>query len=256
MSYNDKHNDANGENNNDGDSHNRSWNCGVEGPTDDAAINALRARQQRNFLATLLLSQGVPMISHGDELGRTQSGNNNGYCQDNDAHLGGLGRRGRGPAGVHRMVAALRAAAPGVPPPPVLHRPAGPPARHRTDCRTSRGSTPDGSEMTDEDWDSGFGKSVAVFLNGQGIPGLDPRGQRVTDDSFVLCFNAHHEPIEFTLPPKEFGAQWQVVIDTANPTNEHGDVILAAAATGPVQARALVVLQEVGEPKAVDRGKP
>ena len=104
--------------------------------------------------------------------------------------------------------------------------------------------------MTEEDWDSGFGRSVAVYLNGQGIPGLDQRGQRVIDDSFVVCFNAHHEPIQFTLPPKEFGAQWQVVIDTANPANEHGDIVLAAAATGPVQARALVVLQEVGEPKA------
>ncbi|HEY5842312.1 MAG TPA: glycogen debranching enzyme, partial [Mycobacterium sp.] len=108
--------------------------------------------------------------------------------------------------------------------------------------------SPDGSEMTEEDWDSGFGKSVAVYLNGQGIPGLDQRGHRVTGDSFVVCFNAHHEPIPFTLPPKEFGAQWQVVIDSANPANGHGDTPLAAAGTVPVEARALVVLQEVGEP--------
>ena len=255
VSYNDKHNDANGENNNDGDSHNRSWNCGIEGPTDDAAINALRARQQRNFLATLLLSQGVPMISHGDELGRTQSGNNNGYCQDNTLTWVDWADTDADLLAFASKVAALRAEH------PVFRRRrffTGRPVRQRdtTGLPDISWLSPDGSEMTEEDWDSGFGKSVAVYLNGQGIPGLDQRGHRVTGDSFVVCFNAHHEPIQFTLPPKEFGAQWQVVIDTANPTNEHGDVILAAAATGPVQARALVVLQEVGEPKAVDRGKP
>ncbi len=248
VSYNDKHNDANGEGNNDGESHNRSWNCGAEGPTDDATVNDLRSRQQRNFLATLLLSQGVPMLSHGDELGRTQDGNNNGYCQDNpltwvdwsgiDADL--LAFAGR--------VAALRTGH------PVFRR-----RRFFTGRPVRRlGSTglpdiswlrPDGSEMTEEDWDSGFGKSVAVFLNGQGIPGLDQRGQRVTGDSFVVCFNAHHEPIQFTLPPREFGAQWQVVIDTAHPADDPGGHdVLAAAATAPVAARALVVLQEVGEP--------
>ncbi len=255
VSYNDKHNDANGENNNDGDSHNRSWNCGIEGPTDDAAINALRARQQRNFLATLLLSQGVPMISHGDELGRTQSGNNNGYCQDNTLTWVDWADTDADLLAFASKVAALRAEH------PVFRRRrffTGRPVRQRdtTGLPDISWLSPDGSEMTEEDWDSGFGKSVAVYLNGQGIPGLDQRGHRVTGDSFVVCFNAHHEPIQFTLPPKEFGAQWQVVIDTANPANEHGDVILAAAATGPVQARALVVLQEVGEPKAVDRGKP
>ena len=227
VSYNDKHNEANGEGNNDGGSHNRLWNCGAEGPTDDATVNDLRSRQQRNFLATLLLSQGVPMLSHGDELGRTQDGNNNGYCQDNpltwvdwsgiDADL--LAFAGR--------VAALRTGH------PVFRR-----RRFFTGRPVRRlGSTglpdiswlrPDGSEMTEEDWDSGFGKSVAVFLNGQGIPGLDQRGQRVTGDSFVVCFNAHHEPIQFTLPPREFGAQWQVVIDTAHPADDPGGAVAQA----------------------------
>ena len=131
VSYNDKHNDANGEENRDGESHNRSWNCGVEGPTDDQAVLALRARQRRNFLATLMLSQGVPMISHGDELGRTQGGNNNAYCQDNEISLDRLGRRRRDAAGVHPQADRVPPPASGVPAPPVLHRPAGDRPRRR-----------------------------------------------------------------------------------------------------------------------------
>ncbi len=246
VSYNDKHNDANGENNNDGESHNRSWNCGVEGPTDDAAINALRARQQRNFLATLLLSQGVPMLSHGDELGRTQAGNNNGYCQDNSLTWVDWADTDADLLAFVGKVAALRAEH------PVFRRRrffTGRPVRQRdtTGLPDISWLRPDGSEMTEEDWDSGFGKSVAVYLNGQGIPGLDQRGQRVTGDSFVVCFNGHHEAIQFTLPPKEFGAHWRVVIDSANPDNGHGEETLDAAAAVPLEARALVVLQSAGE---------
>ncbi len=213
VSYNEKHNEANGEDNNDGESHNRSWNCGAEGPTDAADVNALRNRQQRNFLTTLLLSQGVPMICHGDELGRTQGGNNNGYCQDNELTWIDWDAADTGLLEFTRLVSALRAAH------PVFRRRrffSGKPLGRRGQDGLADISwfTPEGTEMTEEDWGAGFAKSVTVFLNGHGIPGLDPRGRRMVDDSFLLCFNAHQEPIEFTVPPKQFGALWQVVVCT------------------------------------------
>jgi isoamylase len=246
VSYNEKHNEANGEDNNDGESNNQSWNCGAEGPTDDPGINELRSRQQRNFLATTLLSQGVPMISHGDEIGRTQNGNNNGYCQDNEITWVHWDQADADLLEFAQAVSTLRAAH------PVFRRRRffqGTPVRRRgtegqPDISWFR---PDGSEMSDEDWDSGFGKSVAVYLNGLGIPDLDARGQRVTDDSFFLCFNAHHEDIEFTLPPKEFGQTWVPVIDTAAITvPENPEPTLAGDAVR-VAARAMVVLQADGD---------
>jgi glycogen operon protein len=244
VSYNEKHNEANGEDNNDGESHNRSWNCGAEGPTDDPEINALRSQQQRNFLTTLLLSQGVPMICHGDELGRTQGGNNNGYCQDNEITWVNWDEADTELMEFAQKVSALRAEH------PIFRRRRffnGRPVRQRGSAGVPDISwfRPDGSEMNDEDWDSGFGKSVAVYLNGQGIPDLDPRGQRVTDDSFVICFNAHHEPIEFTVPPEEFGAAWQPVIDTAAEPGAVDADPVAATQTLKVGARAIVVLQAV-----------
>ncbi len=247
VSYNEKHNEANGEDNNDGESNNQSWNCGVEGPTDDPEINALRGRQQRNFLATTLLSQGVPMICHGDELGRTQGGNNNGFCQDNEITWVHWDKADADLVEFTRSVSALRAAH------PVFRRRrffTGLPVRRRgaegqLDISWFR---PDGSEMTDDDWDSGFGKSVAVYLNGLGIPDLDARGQRVTDDSFFLCFNAHHEPIEFTLPPQEFGRAWTPVVDSAVETTNVEDPQSTPAGNAiQVAARAMVVLQADGE---------
>src|ERR1700734_3709007 len=242
VSYNEKHNEANGEDNNDGESNNQSWNCGVEGPTDDPEINPLRAHQQRNFLATTLLSQGVPMISHGDELGRTQNGNNNGFCQDNELTWVHWDKADTKLLEFTRSVSALRAAH------PLLDRRRffkGVPVRRRgavgqPDISWFR---PDGSEMSDEDWDSGFGKSVAVYLNGLGIPDHDARGQRVTDDSFFLCFNAHHEPIEFRLPPGEFGRTWLPVVDTAEATNPVDRQPIPAGDTVQLAARATVVLQ-------------
>ena len=251
VSYNEKHNEANEEGNNDGESNNQSWNCGVEGPTDDPEVNALRARQQRNFLATTLLSQGVPMISHGDELGRTQGGNNNGFCQDNEITWVHWDKADTELLEFTRSVSALRAAH------PVFRRRrffTGLPVRRKSadgqlDISWFR---PDGSEMTDDDWGSGFGKSVAVYLNGLGIPDLDARGQRVTDDSFFLCFNAHHEPIEFTLPPGEFGRAWVPVVDTSgetvdSATNQEGEEPISAGDAVRVAARATVVLQAAGE---------
>ena len=239
MSYNEKHNQANGEDNNDGESHNRSWNCGVEGPTDDPDVNALRARQQRNFLATTILSQGVPMICHGDELGRTQNGNNNGFCQDSELTWIHWDDADTDLIEFTSSVAAIRAAH------PVFRRRrffTGAPVRRRGSAGIPDISwfRPDGTEMSDDDWDAGFGKSVAVYLNGLGIPGTDARGQRITDDSFVLCFNAHHEPIDFVLPPDEFGEGWISVLDTAGA--EHPEPV-GAGATVTIDARSVVLLQ-------------
>jgi len=247
VSYNEKHNEANGEGNNDGESNNQSWNCGVEGPTDDPEVNALRARQQRNFLATTLLSQGVPMISHGDELGRTQNGNNNGFCQDNEITWTHWDKADTELLEFTRSVSALRTAH------PVFRRRRffkGVPVRRRGAVGQPDISwfQPDGSEMTDDDWDSGFGKSVAVYLNGLGVPDLDARGQRVTDDSFFLCFNAHHESIEFTLPPEEFGRAWAPVVDTsASTANSEDQESIRAGSAVLVAARTVLVLQADGE---------
>ncbi|AFM19761.1 isoamylase [Mycolicibacterium chubuense NBB4] len=239
VSYNEKHNEANGEDNNDGESHNRSWNCGVEGPTDDPEVNALRGRQQRNFLATLLLSQGVPMICHGDELGRTQGGNNNGYCQDNEITWIDWSKTDTDLLEFARTVSQLRADH------PVFRRrrffsgePLG--RRGQAGLPDITWFTPDGTEMTGEDWGSGFAKSLMVFLNGHGIPDMDTRGQRVIDDSFLLCFNAHYEPIDFTLPAKEFAESWTRIVDTAS---EPAPETHAAGATVTVGARAMVVLR-------------
>jgi glycogen operon protein len=242
VSYNDKHNEANKEDNRDGESHNRSWNCGVEGPTDDKEIATLRAKQQRNFLTTLLLSQGVPMISHGDELGRTQQGNNNVYCQDNALSWIDWAQADTDLVEFTRAVSALRTAH------PVFRRRrffSGKPVGRRGDggMPDITWLAPDGTEMTEEDWDSGFAKSIAVYLNGQGIADPDVRGQRVTDDSFVLCFNAHYEPIEFTLPPKEFGAAWVPVIYTADTAVADEAKPVTAGAKVAIDARAVMVLQ-------------
>ncbi|MEZ0339434.1 glycogen debranching protein GlgX [Mycobacterium sp. pV006] len=242
VSYNEKHNEANGEDNNDGESHNRSWNCGVEGPTDDPEVNALRARQQRNFLATLLLSQGVPMLCHGDELGRTQGGNNNGYCQDNEITWMDWDAADTDLLEFARTVSQLRAAH------PVFRRRrffSGKPLGRRGNAGLPDIAwfTPEGTEMTGDDWGTAYAKSVGVFLNGHGIPDMDARGQRVIDDSFLMFFNAHYEPIEFTLPDTEFGRAWKPVLCTASepdPETEH-----AAASPVTVDARATLVLRAV-----------
>ncbi|HVQ49366.1 MAG TPA: glycogen debranching protein GlgX [Mycobacterium sp.] len=241
VSYNDKHNEANKEDNRDGESHNRSWNCGVEGETDDPEINALRAQQQRNFLVTLLLSQGVPMISHGDELGRTQQGNNNVYCQDSQLSWIDWAQADTDLIEFTRSVSALRAAH------PVFRRRrffSGKAVGRRGDggMPDITWFAPDGTEMTEEDWESGFAKSVAVYLNGHGIPDLDERGQRVSDDSFLLWFNAHHEPIDFALPAAEFGTAWVPVIYTAAETDEGAEAHDAGGKV-TVAARAVMVLR-------------
>jgi isoamylase len=244
VSYNEKHNEANGEDNQDGESTNRSWNCGVEGASDDPEINALRAQQQRNFIATLLLSQGVPMICHGDELGRSQGGNNNGFCQDDEITWIDWANADAELQSFTERVSALRAAH------PIFRRRRffdGLPVRRRGSEGVPDISwfTPDGSEMSEEDWDSGFGKSVAMFLNGRGISGLDSRGQRITDDSFILIFNAHYEQLDFTLPAAEYGTRWQVVLATLEAAAGDGDKPVEACAIVPVGGRSLLVLMAV-----------
>jgi glycogen operon protein len=214
VSYNEKHNEANGEDNADGESHNRSWNCGVEGPTRDRSVLRLRARQRRNFLTTLMVSQGVPMISHGDELGRTQLGNNNGYCQDNEltwidwdlsaenqSHLKFTQRLVQ----LRKDNATLRRRR--------FFRGA---ASHggESDLGDIAWFTPDGAHMTDENWSHAFARSLMVFLNGDRIVEPDARGQRIVDDSLLVLSNADVNPLEFVLPPEGYGTTWSVVLDT------------------------------------------
>jgi isoamylase len=239
VSYSDKHNEANGEDNRDGEGHNRSWNHGHEGPTDDPDINALRARQQRNFLATLLLSQGVPMLLAGDEIGRTQQGNNNAYCQDNevswidwtDADLDLL-------YFTVSLLAFRRAH-------PVFRRRRWFQGRplHGKEVRDIAWFTPGGQEMSDDDWNVGFAKSLMVYLNGAAIPSVGPKGEPIVDDTFLLCFNAHYEPMTFTLPDGRFGHRWHRVIDTADPDLREAIAPLASGSDLRVVDRSVVVLQ-------------
>lgn len=217
MSYNEKHNEANGEDNRDGENHNRSWNCGVEGPTDDPDINELRCQQMRNFWATLMVSQGTPMISHGDEIGRTQLGNNNVYCQDSKLSWmdWSLVEKNADQLAFARKVTTLRKKH------PVFRRRRflkGKPVRSGAETHDIAWLTPSGQEMTAQDWDNDFGKSIAVFLNGRALPEPNRRGERVVDDSFLLCFNAHDEDVIFVMPSKDYAEEWTVELDTTHPT--------------------------------------
>ncbi|MBU2665414.1 glycogen debranching protein GlgX [Actinoplanes bogorensis] len=239
VSYNEKHNDANGEGNRDGESHNRSWNCGVEGPTDDPDIVALRERQKRNFLATLLLSQGVPMIAHGDELGRTQNGNNNVYCQDNDISWVDWddARNQDVLTGFTRRLNELRAKHP-------IFR------RRRFFTGDTVDGVPDiawlrrdGQPMTEADWNTRSGMTMTVFLNGHGIPERDALGEPITDDSFLLLFNPLGDAVQFTLPDKNFGRTWEVVVNTADPLLATRRKTAKAASQIDVTGHTLVVLR-------------
>ncbi|MHA7268314.1 glycogen debranching protein GlgX [Arthrobacter sp. HLT1-20] len=241
VSYNSKHNEANGEDNRDGESHNRSWNFGVEGPTDDAGIVALRARQQRNFLTTLLLSQGVPMILHGDELGRTQNGNNNAYAQDSPLTWINWEAADTALVDFVSRLGRLRAAH------PVFRR-----RRFFSGRPVERGDDaglpdivwlrPDSAAMTGDDWDNAFGHSIGVFLNGDGIPDCDARGRAVVDDSFLMLFNASAAGVDFTLPSAEYAQRWVVEVHTDGVPDSQltaGDVV-------PVASRAALILRGLG----------
>jgi len=246
VSYNDKHNEANGEDGRDGADDNRSWNCGVEGPTDDPEITALRECQRRNLLATLLLSQGVPMILHGDEMGRTQGGNNNAYCQDNEISWVDWSQAATDDSLV-QFTGALTAFRKRH---PVFRRRRffeGKPIRKNDELRDIAWFTPSGEEMKEQNWDDGFGKSIVVFLNGNAIADRDKRGERVVDDSFLMAFNAHYEDIEMTVPDEDYGSGWGLVVDSCAGTVDAtplGDVI-PAGGTIPLAARSIVVLQRV-----------
>ncbi|NJP43541.1 glycogen debranching protein GlgX [Actinacidiphila epipremni] len=246
VSYNDKHNEANGEDNRDGEAHNRSWNCGAEGDTDDPAVLELRARQQRNFLTTLLISQGVPMIGHGDEFGRTQHGNNNVYCQDGElswTHWD-LDAGQRELLDFTRSLIALRRDH------PVFRR-----------RRFLRGDTagpgpgdavwftPGGRVMADGDWHRADAHAVALFLGGDAISEPDPRGGRITDDSFYVMLNSHYEPVEFTLPARPYGDTWRIAVDTAAGAEARDETEFKAGATLTVPSRATLVLTTPRRPR-------
>jgi isoamylase len=244
VSYNEKHNEANGEDNRDGENHNRSWNMGAEGPTDDPDILALRARQTRNFLATLFLSQGVPMLLGGDEIGRTQGGNNNGYCQDNEISWYDWEQTDDSLLAFARGLIQFRHHH------PVFRR------RRWFQGRSIHGGqvsdigwfTPGGEEMSEEDWRQGFAKSLGVFLNGAAIPTRNSRGERVTDDSFYVLFNVHSDPIDFMLPNGDWGKRWTVVLDTTEdgPPDDHRmDRVHDSLEILPVVPWSLVVLKRV-----------
>ncbi|KAB8287468.1 glycogen debranching protein [Bifidobacterium ramosum] len=247
VSYNEKHNEANGEGNRDGESNNRSWNCGVEGPTTIPDVVDLRERQMRNMFATLLVSQGIPMICGGDEVARTQQGNNNAYCQDNEISWTNwdLNDSQKDLFEFVSKLIHLRLEH------PVLHR-------RRFFSGREQGDAPDklpqvewfdhtGSIMDMEDWQNTHAFSVMIFLNGSNIPEMDYYGNQLVDNDFILIFNAHYEPIMFTLPDEKYGRKWQLIVDTHNPKGpelsyEAGFVITA-------QSRSFLLLKSAKDPR-------
>ncbi|MEQ9550376.1 MAG: glycogen debranching protein GlgX [Coleofasciculus sp. G3-WIS-01] len=241
VSYNEKHNDANGEENRDGESHNRSWNCGAEGETDDPEILQLRNKQRRNFLVTLMLSQGVPMLLGGDEIGRTQDGNNNAYCQDSEISWFDWDL----PEGNASLLNFTRQL--------IYFRRQHPIFRRRKWFlgRAIYGSSvkdiawfnPDGGDMTEDQWLAGYTKAIGIFLNGEEIAARGDEGERVMDDSFFLCFNAHYEMIEFTLPPGLQDREWLVVIDTDKPRFIEEEISYTEDKPISVTARSVMVLR-------------
>ena len=247
VSYNEKHNEANGEGNRDGESNNRSWNCGVEGPTNIPDVNDLRQRQMRNMFATLLFSQGIPMICGGDEVARTQQGNNNAYCQDNEIswtnwHLD------KGRKELLAFVSKL------------IHLRLDHPVLHRRRFFTGREPGDDsnmipqvewfdhtGSIMDMDDWQNTHAFSMMIYLNGSDIPEVDWYGNRMVDNDFILIFNAHYEPIMFTLPDERYGRKWQLVVDTHNP--DEPELSYEAGFMITAQSRSFLMLMSAKKPK-------
>jgi isoamylase len=239
VSYNSKHNEANGENNRDGTDNNRSWNCGVEGPTDDPAVNALRSQQSRNLIATLLLSQGIPMLLAGDGIGHTQQGNNNAYCQDNEISWLNWDNKDEALlAFLQRMIAIRKRH-------PVFRR------RNFFQGRPIKGAevkdilwvNPDGAEMTDQEWNEASARCMGVFFAGEALVEYTERGQSVKDGNFILLLNAHHEEIPFTLPAVAAERDWRVAIDTSW-DNFAKRALHSAANVYPLKARSLALLVE------------
>jgi glycogen operon protein len=238
VSYNDKHNEANGENNRDGSPDNRSWNCGVEGDTDEPAINELRGRQMRNLAATVLLSQGCPMLLGGDEIGRTQRGNNNAYCQDNEiSWLDWAHADSRMLAFVQRMIELRKTE-------PVLRR------RRFFSGQEIYGSGrkdiawfhPGGAEVRDEQWFDTGQRSLGMILNGDEIPDRDARGQRIRGDTLMVLLHAGGDAIEWSLP-QGWGPDWSVMLDTAAPDEAAGARLYRSGQPVPTPAHSLLVLR-------------
>ena len=241
VSYNEKHNEDNGENNNDGENYNRSWNCGAEGLTDNANVLALRNRQKRNFLTTLFLSQGVPMLLAGDEISRTQNGNNNAYCQDNEISWINWEKADNELLEFTKKLIHLY-------------------KKHNVFSRRDwfkgqpikgRGLTdiawfsPDGKKMTEENWRQDFAKCLAVYLDGQGIHSLDYDGKRIVDDNFYVIFNAHNEPVEYKLPTKRYSSNWIKILDTnINSAGDEGGEVYRANARITVEGFSVVLLKQ------------
>lgn len=240
VSYNEKHNEANGENNNDGEDHNRSWNCSVEGESDHPEVVALRSKQKRNFLTTLMLSQGVPMLVAGDEIGKTQRGNNNAYCQDNE--ISWLDWENADKELLHFSQKLLQ------------FRRKHPNFRRRLwfRGRPIKGAgvedvawfLPNAIEMSEENWNHDYAKSLAVFMNGKGIRTVDPKGQRTIDNSYYVMFNAHYEALDFTLPPVKYGQVWTKVLDTHDGFFEEKGPEFEPSFVIRVESRSVVLLEQ------------
>lgn len=246
VTYNNKHNEANLEDNRDGNDNNHSWNCGIEGETDDPEINTLRARQKRNLLATLLFSQGVPMLLAGDEMGRTQLGNNNAYCQDNEISWlsWDLKPQDKELLTFTKRVIALRKAHPLFRRSYFFH---GKPIRGG-EVKDIVWLNPDGVEMSQEDWNQAFSRCLGVYLAGDSLVETDGRGRRLHDDNLLLLINAHHENIAFMLPEFDGHQYWDVLLDTCDAVGQPKILRYQAGEGYPVGGRALVLLKQ-GEPK-------
>jgi glycogen operon protein len=239
VSYNEKHNEANGEDNKDGDENNRSWNCGAEGPTDDQQVNTLRVQQKRNFLTTLILSQGVPMLRAGDELGQSKNGNNNSYCQDNEISWINWANADNSLLNFTRRLIHWRRKH------PVFCRRRWFRGRliKEVDVKDIEWFSADGGEMTDDHWNTGFAKSLAIYLNGLDLGITGPKGEAVTDDNFYIIFNANEDAINYTLPPKKYGSKWIQVIDTQKDTLNEKGTEYKPGDTVTAEGRTVVVLQ-------------
>ncbi|MBI2236424.1 MAG: glycogen debranching protein GlgX [Magnetospirillum sp.] len=241
VAYDRKHNDANAEGNRDGTDANYSWNCGIEGPTEQPLVNALRRRQMRNMLATMMLSQGVPMLLAGDELGRSQGGNNNAYCQDNEISWIDWNTIDEETLEFVRLLSDLRRSH------PVFRRPRFFEGKRIPGIRIKDITwvTPEGFEMTHADWNMPYARSIGFILGGEACAPDSPTGQNEMDDTFLVMLNAYHEAVPYILPPAALGRSWEVVVDTAKPKPVRPAEVWEAGSGFPLQPRSVAVLRRL-----------